>query len=183
VNRHLQFLRGATIFLDRKNRVVRMKDTRVRLAAEFFEKAYKLQMQGQLELAAQLYLRSIELNPTAEAHTFLGWTYRFQGKLEEAIAECKRGIEVDPTLGNPYNDIGAYLIELGRPAEAVPWLEKATVSTRYATYHFAWYNLGRAHAALQMYRRALECFAHALDIDPEYAPALEAEERIRRLQQ
>lgn len=158
-----------------------MSDTRVRLAAEFFHRAYQLQMQGQLELAALLYKRSISLNPTAEAHTFLAWTYRFQGKLEEAIAECKRAVEVDPAYGNPYNDIGAYLIELGRPAEAIPWLERATTSQRYATYHFAWFNLGRALAALEMYNRALECLDHALDIEPEYAPALEAQARIRRL--
>ena len=50
--------------------------------------------------------------PTAEAYTFLGWTYHFQGRIEDAIAECKRAIEVDPEFGNPYNDIGAYLIEL-----------------------------------------------------------------------
>lgn len=160
-----------------------MGNARIRLAAEFFEKAYKLHMQGQLELAARLYHRSIQLNPTAEAHTFLGWTYRYQGRLEEAIEECKRAIEIDPSLGNPYNDIGAYLIDLGRPDEAVPWLEKAAHSPRYATYHFAWYNLGRAFAALQTYRKALECFAHALDIEPGYAPALDAEERIRRLLQ
>jgi tetratricopeptide (TPR) repeat protein len=160
-----------------------MRDTRAKLAAEFFERAYQLQKQGELELATQLYKRSIELKPTAEAHTYLGWTYRFQGRLQEAIAECKLAIEVDPGFGNPYNDIGAYLIELGRPMEAVPYLEKATTSARYATYHFAWYNLGRAYIALELYRKALECLNHALDIEPEYTPAVEAEARIRRMLQ
>jgi Tfp pilus assembly protein PilF len=160
-----------------------MKDTRAKLAAEFFERAYQLQMQGELELATQLYRRSIALRPTAEAHTYLGWTYRYQGKVEDAIAECKLAIEVDPSFGNPYNDIGAYLIELGRPAEAVSWLEKATMSARYTTYHFAWYNLGRAYIAQELYRKALECLDNALDIEPEYAPAVEAESRIRRLLQ
>jgi len=59
-----------------------------------------------------------------EAHTFLGWTYHFQGRIEEAIAECKLAIGLDPEFGNPYNDIGAYLIELGRFEEAIPWLEQ-----------------------------------------------------------
>ncbi len=158
-----------------------MTDTRNRLAAEFLQRAYQLQMQGELELAVRLYQRSIQLNPTAEAHTFLGWTYRFQGRLEEAIAECKRAIEIDPSYGNPYNDIGAYLIDLGRPAEAISWLERATRSARYATYHYAWFNLGRAYAAQEMYSRALECFAHAQDIEPGYEPAAEAESRVRRL--
>jgi tetratricopeptide (TPR) repeat protein len=160
-----------------------MKDTRDRLAEEFFERACQLQRQGDVELAAQLYKRSIALNPTAEAHTCLGWAYRFQGRLEDAIAECKLAIGLDPGFGNPYNDIGACLIELGRPAEAIPWLEKATLSSRYSAYHFAWYNLSRAYIALELYRKALECLGHALDIEPEYTPAVEAEGRIRRLLQ
>src|SRR5207253_8419965 len=42
--------------------------------------------------------------------------------------ECKKAIAVDPTFGNPYNDIGAYLIERGEHAQAIPWLEKAIAS-------------------------------------------------------
>jgi len=160
-----------------------MSDTRVRLAWEFLRRGRQLQMQGQLELAALLYQRSISLHPTAEAHTLLGLAYRSQGRVEEAIAECKRAIAVDPALGNPYNEIGACLLDLGRPAEAVGWLEQAALSPRYETHHFAWHNLGRALAALEMYNRALECFDHALDIEPAYAPALEARDRIRRLLQ
>lgn len=80
-------------------------------------------MEGDYDRAVELYLGSLALHPTAEAYTFLGWTYHFQGKIEEAIAECKRAIAVDPDFGNPYNDIGSYLIELNRYDEAIPWLE------------------------------------------------------------
>ncbi|HBY58261.1 MAG TPA: hypothetical protein DEH78_00460, partial [Solibacterales bacterium] len=116
-------------------------DPRVALAIELFQKAYQLQMQGELDLAVDLYRRSIEVHPTAEAYTFLGWTYRFQGKIDEAIQECKKAIDVDPSFGNPYNDIGAYLIEKGKHDDAIPWLEKAAKSGRYESYHFPWYNL------------------------------------------
>ncbi|MCP5115676.1 MAG: tetratricopeptide repeat protein [bacterium] len=160
-----------------------MGDPRHELAVELFEKACSLQKQGDLELAVDLYRRSIELHPTAEAYTFLGWTYRFQGRLEDAIAECKKAIEVDPDFGNPYNDIGAYLIELGKPDEAVPWLEKAISSQRYEFYHFPWYNLGRVYSAQEMFNKARECFAKALEIEPNYTLATEALERIRRLLQ
>jgi len=153
------------------------------LAIELFQKAYQLQMQGELELAIEFYKRSIELHPTAEAHTFLGWTYRHQGKLDEAIAECEKAIAVDPTLGNPYNDIGAYLIEQGRYEEAGPWLEKAIASKRYEAYHYPWYNLGRVCLATDQYSRARECFRKALEIEPRYRPAEEALDRLRRLVQ
>jgi tetratricopeptide (TPR) repeat protein len=158
-----------------------MSDERKRVAFEIFQKAYQMQVQGELELAVELYKRSLTLCPTAEAHTFLGWTYRFQGRLPEAIDECKKAIAVDPTLGNPYNDIGAYLIELGKPEDAIPWLEQATLSSRYSSYHYPWFNLGRVYIAREMYSKARECFQHSLDIDPEYQPAAEAIEKLRRM--
>ena len=63
-----------------------MPNARAEMARELFQNAYQLQMQGEFDLAAQFYQRSIELHPTAEAHTFLGWTYHYQGKVDEAIS-------------------------------------------------------------------------------------------------
>ena len=94
-------------------------------AWEVLQDAYQAQMEGDYDRAVELYRSSLDLHPTAEAHTFLGWTYHFQGRLDDAISECKRAIEIDPEFGNPYNDIGAYLIELNRFDEAIPWLERA----------------------------------------------------------
>jgi tetratricopeptide (TPR) repeat protein len=71
-----------------------MAESAVELAIQIMKEAYLHQMRGDLQLAVELYKRSIEIYPTAEAHTFLGWTYRFMGKLDDAIAECKKAIEV-----------------------------------------------------------------------------------------
>ena len=89
----------------------------------FFSEAYRSQMAGQLQKARELYERSIELLPTAEAYTFLGWTFSFLHRVEEAIACCERAIEIDPEFGNPYNDIGAYLMAQGKLEESLPWLD------------------------------------------------------------
>src|SRR5262249_18815896 len=96
-----------------------------RQARGLFKKAHESQMQGELSEAASLYKESIKAYPTAEAHTFLGWTYSFQGLTDEAIEECLLAIEVDPDFGNPYNDIGAYLIEKGEMIGAIEWLKRA----------------------------------------------------------
>ena len=76
-----------------------MASEREESARRQFAEAYQAQMSGDLDRAVELYQQSIELHPTAEAHTFLGWTYHFQGKIEEAIAECKLAIAVDPDFG------------------------------------------------------------------------------------
>jgi len=160
-----------------------MENPVMEMAVELFRKAYQLQMQGELDLAITLYKRSIELHPTAEAYTFLGWTYRFQGKLDQAIVECKKAIAVDPGFGNPYNDIGAYLIEKGKLDDAIPWLEHATRASRYDCYHYPWFNLGRVYFSKDMYNRAGECWQKALEIEPNYTPAKKALERLRRILQ
>jgi tetratricopeptide (TPR) repeat protein len=160
-----------------------MGDALANRAKELFREAYDWQMRGELELAERLYLESIKLHPTAEAYTFLGWTYHFQGKVEEAIAECKKAIAVDAGFGNPYNDIGAYLIEQKRYDEAIPWLEQATRSRRYDAYHYPWFNLGRAYEAKEMYTRARQCFEKALEIEPRYQLAAEAVRKLRVLVQ
>jgi tetratricopeptide (TPR) repeat protein len=103
-------------------------------AWEVLQDAYQAQMEGDYDRAVELYQSSLELHPTAEAHTFLGWTYHFQGRIEEAIVECRRAIEIDPEFGNPYNDIGAYLIELGRFEEAIPWLPRKPAATSRAIF-------------------------------------------------
>jgi Tfp pilus assembly protein PilF len=150
-------------------------------AWQLLQQAYKSQMEGDYDRAVELYKNSLELHPTAEAHTFLGWTYHYQGKIEEAIAECKRAIEVDPDFGNPYNDIGSYLIALGRHDEAIPWLERAIAAPRYDPRHYPYFNLGRAYYAKGMINRAREYFQEALRIEPRYALARQAVENIRRM--
>jgi Tfp pilus assembly protein PilF len=150
-------------------------------ARDLFEKAYRAQMSGELNRAVELYKDSLEIHPTAEAHTYLGWTYHDLGKAEEAIAECKRAIALDPDFGTPYNDIGAYLIALGRYDEAIGWLERAIVAPRYGPRHYPHFNLGRAYFAKQMLRRACECFEKALEIEPDYPLARQAVDSLRRM--
>jgi tetratricopeptide (TPR) repeat protein len=158
-----------------------MSSDSIERAQELFQQAYAAQMNGDLDRAIELYKGSLEVHPTAEAHTFLGWTYHFQGKVQDAIDECKRAIEVDPDFGNPYNDIGAYLISLKRYDEAIPWLELATKALRYDPRHYPYFNLGRVYFAKGMINRARECFQQALRIEPRYREARQAIENIRRM--
>ena len=50
----------------------------------------------------------------AYAHAFAA-----DGQLEEAIAECERGLEINPNCSILYGNIGAYMSALGRPQEAI----------------------------------------------------------------
>jgi tetratricopeptide (TPR) repeat protein len=127
----------------------------------------KHQMAREFDQAIRLYKESIAIYPTADAHTYLGWAYSFQGRLNEAIAQCEIAIELDPEFGNPYNDIGVYLMQQQRLDDAIPWLERAKSATRYEPRHFPYINLGRVYLNKGMIQKALEEFGGALKINPD----------------
>jgi tetratricopeptide (TPR) repeat protein len=150
-------------------------------AVELFHEAYHEQMRGDLEAAIRLYRASIAVSPTAEAHTFLGWTLSFQGKLREAIAECEKAIRVDPEFGNPWNDIGVYLIDLGETEKAIPYFRKAIRARRYESYCFPHFNLGRVYEMQGLWSRALASYEASLRENPDYPLAREAFGRLRAM--
>ncbi|MBS1515501.1 MAG: tetratricopeptide repeat protein [Bacteroidetes bacterium] len=151
----------------------------VEQSKDYFNKAYKFQTEGLLEKAIENYNLSIELFPTPEAYTFLGWTYSLLGNYEKAIEECKNAIEIDSDYGNSYNDIGAYLIAQGKPDDAIPYIEMALNSKRYDSYHFAHLNLGRALEMKGLWLEAVEEYRKSKEIAPDYLPA---KQNFNRLQ-
>ncbi len=143
-------------------------------AEELWRRAYAHQMNGELTQAIELYRASLAAYPTTEAHTFLGWSLSFLGRYDDAIEECQKAIALDPDFGNPYNDIGAYLIEKGQLREALPWLEIATIAPRYESPHFPWMNQGRVYEQIGPWREAIRCYRKALEIEPRYQIAKQA---------
>jgi Tfp pilus assembly protein PilF len=148
-------------------------------AIELWREAYGHQMAGELDRAIEVYQESIRVCPTAEAHTFLGWTYSFQGRLDEATAECHRAIEVDPEFGNPYNDIGVYLMQQDKLDEAIPWLERAKQAKRYEPRQFPYMNLGRIFLKQGKWREALRELEGAVRMAPSDTGAAKALHTLR----
>ena len=140
-------------------------------AERHFQRGYEAQMSGRLEEAVAHYRASIAVHPTAEAHTFLGWALSHLGQHEGAIAECKIAIAIDPDFGNPYNDIGVYLIALGREEEAIGWLERAKTARRYDPRHFPYFNLARIYIKRHQIHEAIRELEGAVRIEPRYTPA------------
>jgi tetratricopeptide (TPR) repeat protein len=139
---------------------------RLRRAHQLFVEAYRLHMAGDVDAAIARYQESIASRPTAEAHTFLGWALSFIDRLDDAIAECKKAIAVDPDFGNPYNDIGSYLLKQGKLDDAIPWLEQAINAKRYEPRHYPHCNLGRIYWAKGMLNRAISELERALELEP-----------------
>ena len=152
---------------------------RRREAIDLFEHAFEAQQERDYERAIELYKRSIATYPTAEAHTFLGWVYSFQNRYDEAIEECLEAIRVDETFGNPYNDIGSYLVAKGDLYNSVKWFKRALFAPRYESYAFPHMNLGRVYEQRGHLLEAARHYGLALEQEPTYTQAAIA---LRKLQ-
>jgi len=148
---------------------------------ELYNAGYLLTLLGHHEEALRLYDKSLAIRPTAEAYTYKGWTLSHMGEHKRAIEEAEKAIRVDPEFGNPYNDIGVYLIELGREDEAIAYLEKAKRAKRYCCYQFPHFNLGRIYLKKEQYEKARQEFKKSLEIDPDYDPARMGLELLKHL--
>jgi len=150
-----------------------------REAIELFERAYEAQQASDYDAAIELYKRSIAIYPTAEAHTFLGWVYSFQERYDEAIDECLEAIRVDSTFGNPYNDIGSYLVAQGNLYDCVKWFKRALQAPRYEARAFPHMNLGRVYEQRGHLLKAARHYGLALEQESRYTQAAVA---LRKLQ-
>lgn len=149
-------------------------------AVALFNEAYEAQTAGEYRAAIELYKKSIEAFPTAEAYTFLGWTYSFQGDYDLAITECLAAIAVDPAFGNPYNDIGSYLIAKGNFYDCVRWFKLAIEAPRYEARAFPHFNLARVYEKRGKLLKAAGHYGLALEKQPGYVQAYKA---LRKLQE
>lgn len=142
-----------------------VEESRTR-ALSLWEEGTEALLTGDVPGAIDLFTRSLQAAPTAEGYTFRGWAYSFLGRFEEAITECRKAIATDPSFGNPYNDIGSYLVHLERPDEAVEWFEKAKRAARYEPRHFPFLNLGRLYFVEGRVADAAREFEEALRLNP-----------------
>ena len=137
-----------------------------RRALQICEEALDHHLDGRVAKAIPIYAKSIRILPTAEAHCYLGWAYASTGKIDYAVQECLKAISIDADFGNPYNDIGSYLVRQGKVDEAIAWFEKAKKAKRSDTPHYPYVNLGRVYTARGMVLRAIREFEKALELKP-----------------
>jgi tetratricopeptide (TPR) repeat protein len=156
-----------------------IKNPAKREAVALFREAYKAQMAQNYKEAIRLYKKSIEIFPTAEAYTFLGWAHSFQGNYDLAIAECLAAIAVDAAFGNPYNDIGSYLIAKGNYYDCVRWFKLAIGAIRYEARAYPHFNLGHVYEKRGRLLQAARHYGLALREQPNYTQAYNALRKVQ----
>ena len=169
---------GSRSELSSQPRRSRKKPTEDEQAKKLWLEGTRCLTLGRVQEAVDLYEESIEAKPTAEGYTYRGWAVSFLGRIDEAIDDCKKAIRIDPEFGNPYNDIGVYLMQKGQLDAAIPWFETAKHAKRYEPRHFPYLNMGRVYVKKGEQMRALDEFVKALDFNPNDSVVLDAIKKI-----
>jgi tetratricopeptide (TPR) repeat protein len=115
-------------------------------------------------------LRKID-TPAVEYYKLFdrAWELGQKGRHEEAIAEWKHALELNPDDPGGQMNLGLALAGTGKLGEAIAHYQKAVqANPEYAEAHN---NLGVALAGTGKLDEAIEHYQRALQIDPEYAAA------------
>ncbi len=92
--------------------------------------------------AARVFAQAVEHDPTnAGYRANLGNALRASGDLDGAAGAYRQALERVPDLTDAANGLGVVLVQQGRAAEAVPWLERASRDPQFVE---AQLNLGIA---------------------------------------
>ncbi|MHC4933508.1 MAG: tetratricopeptide repeat protein, partial [Planctomycetota bacterium] len=126
---------------------------------------------GQYAQAEKAFRRALELDPgNATVHAYLGSVLARQGQADAALEQLERFVRLDPRRVEPeaLDLLGAELRDFDQRWN---WALHAAVRRRpgSAAWHAA---LGHALSGRRKMQRALECYRHALHLDPRDAAAL-----------
>ena len=123
------------------------------------------------ELAADSFIKSIELNPEYyEGHYNLGITLQEQDQLNDAIESYKTAIKIKHDYPAAHNNLGLIYLKLSRPDFAITHFEFAIkYMPEFAEAHN---NLGAALQEVKQYKESIKSYEKALFIRPNYIEAL-----------
>ena len=128
----------------------------------------QLQAAGDYTGAAAIYREQLAANPeSAELHSNLGLMLHLSGDENGALLEFQEALRRNPKLVAPNLFSGIALLRLGRPGEAIPYLDRACLADRASVAPV----LARAQAyvALRQYTAANRDYAEVVAREPSNA--------------
>ena len=100
----------------------------------------------------------------------MGSALQTQGRLDEAIAACRRAIQLKPGNAQAYSNLGLSYQKLGRPAEAL-WANRKAIAlasggTAPTVRASSYYNIARIYEEAGKWAEALASFERAKQNKP-----------------
>jgi tetratricopeptide (TPR) repeat protein len=147
-----------------------MKNNKNLTIVEVFNLAIKNYQEGKIDIAQNLYIKILEINPNyADAHYNLGVIFQELRENQKAKDCFEKVIEIDPNYVNALNNLGVIFKELKENQKAKECFEKAIeLKPDYVDAHN---NLGVMFQGLGEYKKAKDCYEKAITINPNYVDA------------
>lgn len=108
----------------------------------------------------------------------MGHLHKARGDFRRAERYFRKAVAEAPDEATVYTFLGDILFYQGRLAESEGTFRKGTTCREGCMYE-AYHNLGVALRAEDRLVEAAECFAHVLDLNPGYEPAMDALKDVR----
>ena len=117
-----------------------------------------------------LWTHALACTPeNATARGSLAFALYGKGRINEALPQFQRSLELDPGQPKVHSDYGVALLDLGRTRDAISHFQLALQID--PDYVEAYSNLGLALLSLNRLPEALNYFKQALRLQPDFAPA------------
>jgi adenylate cyclase len=121
-----------------------------------------------LDRALELAQKGVALDDSLPfAHMFLGWIHLWRKEHDQAIAEAKRCLALDPDNAEGHVRLGSILDQAGRPAEGLPLIETAMrLDPHYPFLYIFW--LANAFHSLERYDEAIAAYRRTISRNPDF---------------
>jgi len=128
---------------------------------------------GDLQTALAKLTSALQFDPNyAPAHTVIAVVYQRINQLPEAELHYRKAVALEPTKGDPNNNLGLFLCSTGRYAEADVYFRKAVADPFYQTPDLALNNEGICQLRNHEVVPAEASFRAALARNPNNSDAL-----------
>lgn len=108
-------------------------------------RAEEAQHNGDYRAAAQIYQEMLKARPdSAEVRANLGMMYHLLGEYAAAIREFRAALEENPRLFVPSLFLGLDLLQVEKPREAIPYLDRASAHLGLAATFYRAFLLDKA---------------------------------------
>ena len=158
----LKFVRGLMWFPTMKHVLINMEGSIYQLAGRYQE------AEACFRKVEERNATKKERGPRGSNLGSLGWTLMRQKRYTEALEVLQNSIEFYPEGADNFSGMGETLLWMGKPAEALPYLERGIENKRYRmkTDQFVWgellANKAWALAQLGSFDQALSTYKQAL---------------------
>ncbi|GAA5335785.1 MULTISPECIES: tetratricopeptide repeat protein [Thermus] len=140
-----------------------------RYAPLFAQRGLVYAFLGQVDKAEEAFKKALALQDTPEVRVALAELYLAAGRLDEALAEYARALQLAPKDGNVRLHYASALLLKGRAEEAARVLEEGHRLKPLDAE--GWYTLGQAYVALGRWKEAGVALENAIALAPLRFPA------------